>query len=141
MGSSTETIGLIEHYYAAFNSRRDELLLELLTDDVIHDVNQGAREIGKSAFREFLGRMRECYDELITDLAYCSSQDGSRAAAEYLVLGKYLKADIGLPAAHGQTYRLAGGAFFEIQDGRIARVTNYYNVEDWLQQVRTPNLQ
>ena len=90
MGSSTETIGLIEHYYAAFNSRRDELLLELLTDDVIHDVNQGAREIGKSAFREFLGRMRECYDELITDLAYCSSQDGSRWAGSGPVTGRLI---------------------------------------------------
>lgn len=139
--SAADTITLIQHYYSAFNAGRDELLLELLTEDVIHDVNQGAREIGKSAFREFLERTRECYDELITELAYCASQDGSRAAAEYLVIGKYLKADVGLPAAHGQSYRLAGGAFFEIQGDRISRVTNYYNLEDWLQQVQRPNLQ
>jgi steroid delta-isomerase-like uncharacterized protein len=141
MNAAETTVAMIREYYAAFNSERDELLLELLSDDVIHDVNQGAREVGKRAFREFLERMRECYAEVITDLAYCSSLDGKRAAAEYLVLGKYLKADIGLPAAHGQTYRLAGGAFFEVNDGRITRVTNYYNLEDWLAQVRNPTLQ
>jgi steroid delta-isomerase-like uncharacterized protein len=140
--NAADTVALIQQYYAAFNTERDELLLELLTDGVIHDINQGAREVGKAAFREFLGRMRECYAELITELAYCASLDGKRAAAEYIVLGKYLKADIGLPAAHGQSYRLAGGAFFEISDdGRIARVTNYYNLEDWLAQVRNPTLQ
>ncbi len=139
--SAAETIALIQQYYAAFNSERDELLLELLSDDVIHDINQGAREVGKQAFRGFLTRMRDCYAEVITDLAYCASLDGKRGAAEYLVLGKYLKADIGLPAAYGQTYRLAGGAFFEVEAGRITRVTNYYNLEDWLAQVRNPVLQ
>ncbi len=139
--TSGDSITLIQHYYSSFNAGRDEMLLELLTDDVIHDVNQGAREIGKLAFREFLERMRQCYDERITELAYCASLDGARAAAEYLVIGKYLQADVGLPAAHGQSYRLAGGAFFEIRDDRISRVTNYYNLEDWLQQVSRPNLQ
>ncbi|MBZ0222866.1 MAG: isopropylmalate/homocitrate/citramalate synthase, partial [Dokdonella sp.] len=28
-----------------------------------------------------------------------------------------------------------GGAFFEIHDGRITRVSNYYNLQDWLRQV------
>jgi steroid delta-isomerase-like uncharacterized protein len=139
--NAAETVALIQQYYSAFNTERDELLLELLSDDVIHDINQGAREVGKRAFRDFLGRMRECYSEMITDLAYCASLDGTRAAAEYLVLGKYLKADIGLPAAYGQTYRLAGGAFFEVKNDRITRVTNYYNLEDWLAQVRNPTLQ
>ena len=31
---------------------------------------------------------------------------------------------------------LPGGAFFALRDGVIARVTNYYNLEDWLAQVR-----
>jgi steroid delta-isomerase-like uncharacterized protein len=138
---SADTIALVRQYYSAFNAEQDELLLELLTDDVIHDINQGSREVGKQAFRGFLERMRECYEEHISDITFCASEDGTRASAEYVVLGKYLKADIGLPEAHGQTYRLAGGAFFEMRGDRISRVTNYYNLEDWLQQVRTSNLQ
>jgi steroid delta-isomerase-like uncharacterized protein len=63
------------------------------------------------------------------------SADGARAAAEYVVLGTYKATDEGLPPASGQTYRLPGGAFFSIEAGRIARVTNYYNLQDWLRQV------
>ena len=63
------------------------------------------------------------------------TQDGLRAAAEYVVHGEYLHTDEGLPPADGQTYALPGGAFFDIRDDRIARVTNYYNLDDWIAQV------
>jgi steroid delta-isomerase-like uncharacterized protein len=62
--------------------------------------------------------------------------DGSRAAAEYLVSGTYQATDAGLPEARGQKYSLPGGAFFTIRDGKIARVTNYYNLQDWLKQIK-----
>ena len=70
-----------------------------------------------------------------------ATADGTRAAAEYVVHGEYLVADEGLPAARGQRYVLPGGAFFEIEfgeagAGRITRVTNYYNLQDWLRQVQ-----
>src|SRR5690606_24396704 len=65
-----------------------------------------------------------------------ATADGARAAAEYVVQGEYLAADEGLPEARCQRYELPGGAFFEVRDGRIARVSNYYNLEDWLAQVR-----
>jgi steroid delta-isomerase-like uncharacterized protein len=52
------------------------------------------------------------------------------------VLGTYLEADEGLPPARKQTYELPGGAFFAIDEGLITRVTNYYNLQDWLEQVR-----
>ncbi len=129
---------LLEAYYAAFNAGDREALLALLTDDVVHDVNQGPREVGKEAFRAFFARMDASYQEQLTELVYLTSEDESRAAAEYVVLGKYLLTDEGLPEAKGQTYRLPGGAFFAIRDGKIARVTNYYNLEDWLRQVRSP---
>lgn len=128
---------LIRDYYAAFNARDAEGFLALLADEVIHDINQGGREHGRHAFAAFLTRMNLCYDERIVDLVVMTGQDGTRAAAEFTVLGTYLAADDGLPPAHGQTYRLAAGAFFDVRDGKIARVTNYYNLEDWLKQVKS----
>ena len=101
----------------------------------MHDINQGGREQGKKAFAAFLTRMNLCYEEQIVDLAVMVDADGGRAAAEFTVLGKYLASDSGLPPAHGQTYRLPAGAFFEIRDGKVARISNYYNLEDWLKQV------
>ena len=126
---------LVLAYYAAFNRGDREAMLALLTDDVAHDLNQGAREIGRDAFAAFMTRMDRCYREQLRDIVVMASPDGDRASAEYVVHGAYIADDEGLPAANGQTYVLPGGAFFDIRDGRIARVTNYYNLQDWIAQV------
>jgi steroid delta-isomerase-like uncharacterized protein len=126
---------LVRAYYDAFNRGDREAMLALLTEDVAHDVNQGGREVGKEAFRRFLARMDRSYREELADIVVMASPDGGRAAAEFTVHGTYLAADEGLPPARGQTYRLPAGAFFEIQGDRIARVTTYYNLKDWIAQV------
>lgn len=133
--TATNSIALISEYYNRFNSGNRQAFLELLTEDVVHDLNQGAREMGKSTFTTFLARMDRCYREQISDIRICVSADGKHAAAEYTVKGTYLAQDEGLPPAIGQTYSLPGGAFFEIRSGKIARVTNYYNLQDWLAQI------
>lgn len=129
------TAKLIQDYYAAFNDGDMDRFLGLLTDDVMHDINQGGREVGRAAFAAFMQRMNAKYRERIVDLAVMTNADGTRAAAEFVVLGEYLETDEGLPAAKGQKYRLPAGAFFEVRDGKIARVTNYYNLQDWIAQV------
>jgi len=126
---------LVASYYAAFNQGDWEAMLAHLTDDVAHDLNQGDRETGREAFRAFLARMDRCYAEQLRDIVVHTNEDGTRAAAEYVVHGRYKATDEGLPPASDQTYVLPGGAFFDIRDGRIARVTNYYNLQDWLRQV------
>tara|TARA_R110002111_G_scaffold258476_1_gene327603 strand:- start:417 stop:824 length:408 start_codon:yes stop_codon:yes gene_type:complete len=129
------TAQLLQDYYAAFNQQDMTTFLAMLTDDVIHDINQGAREVGKATFSQFMDRMNAHYKEQIVDIVICTNADGSRAAVEFTVLGEYLSTDEGLPEANGQTYRLPAGAFFDIRDGKVARVTNYYNLEDWIAQV------
>jgi steroid delta-isomerase-like uncharacterized protein len=124
---------LIEAYYLAFNRGDWDGMLALLADDVVHDINQGGREIGVAAFRAFLARMERCYAERLTDIVVMA--EGDRGAAEFLVHGTYKASDAGLPPAHGQRYTLPAGAFFELRAGRIARVSNFYNLADWLQQV------
>lgn len=128
-------VTLIERYYAAFNRGDWQAMLDGLTDDVAHDSNQGTRELGRDAFGVFLARMQRCYREKLTDIVVMASADGRRVAAEYLVHGEYMADDASLPPANGQRYVLPGGAFFELRDGKIARVTNYYNLNDWLAQV------
>ena len=130
-----DTLDLIRRYYAAFNAGDREGFLALLTDDVIHDINQGGREIGRDAFRRFLERMDRSYAEQLKDIVIMAHESGSRAAAEFIVHGKYLNTDEGLPEATGQTYVLPAGAFFEVRDGKVSRISNYYNLEDWLKQV------
>jgi steroid delta-isomerase-like uncharacterized protein len=130
-----QTLALIQRYYDAFNRGDREAMLALLDAEVVHDLNQGPRERGRDAFRAFLARMDRSYSEQLRDISIVASADGTRAAAEYVVHGRYLETDEGLPPARGQAYVLPGGAFFETRDGRITRVTNYYNLQDWLAQV------
>lgn len=60
---------------------------------------------------------------------------GRHAACEYQLVGEYLATDDGLPEACGQRYALRVGAFFEIRDGLISRITLHFNLPDWLAQV------
>jgi steroid delta-isomerase-like uncharacterized protein len=129
------TAALIRNYYAAFNRGDSEGMLALLTDDVIHDVNQGERRSGKEKFRAFNARMAHNYSEELKDIVVLVSKDATRAAAEFNVHGVYKNTEEGLPAANGQKYVLPAGTFFAIKNGKIARVTTYYNLTDWLAQV------
>ena len=133
--SSRSTQGLIQRYYDTFNRGDREAFLQLLSDDVVHDINQGGAEIGVAAFRAFLARMDRCYREQVEDLVVFANEDGARAAAEFYIRGEYLSTDEGLPEANGQKYHLRVGAFFEVKGGKVARITNYYNLQDWLRQV------
>jgi steroid delta-isomerase-like uncharacterized protein len=126
---------LLRQYYELFNSGDREAFLALLTEDVVHDINQGGCEVGKEAFRSFLQRMDRSYAEQVEELVVMADSSGQRGAAEFYIRGSYLSTDEGLPPATGQTYRLRVGAFFEIKEGRVSRVTNYYNLQEWLKQV------
>lgn len=126
---------LIRRYYAAFNSGDRDAFLALLADDVRHDINQGGQETGKEAFRIFLQRMDRCYAEQVEELVVFADESGTRGAAEFFIRGQYLSTDDGLPEAVGQKYWLRVGAFFDLADGKVARISNYYNLNDWLMQV------
>ena len=110
-------------------------MLACVSDNFRQDINEGGRRGGKEKFAAFIAHMDECYDETLTGLAIMVSPDGSRAAAEFIVNGVYKKTDDGLPPANGQEYRLPAGAFFEISDDEITRVTTYYNLQEWIRQV------
>lgn len=131
----TEAERVVRAYYEAFNADDKTAFLALLADDVAHDINQGRREIGKPAFDAFFDRMSRAYGERLTDLVVMVEPTGRRAAAEFTVHGTYKASEHGLPQATGQTYTLLAGAFFEIAHGKVARITNYYNLPNWVRQV------
>ena len=125
----------IQTYFNAFNAGDVDRMLNCLDDAVTHHVNEGQVRIGKDAFRSFCQNMNECYREDLTDMVIFLNSDGSRAAAEYVVNGTYLKTDTGLPEARGQNYQLPAGSFFSLSNDKITRVVTYYNLADWTAQV------
>lgn len=126
----------VKAYFDAFNRGDVAAMLACLSDDVAHHVNEGQVRTGKDAFRAFCEHMNRCYREELTDMVIFDAEGGARAAAEYVVNGTYLETDEGLPEANGQTYRLPAGSFFSLKNGKIARVVTYYNLADWMRQVK-----
>jgi steroid delta-isomerase-like uncharacterized protein len=132
---ATRTAALIDRYFEAFNRGDHGAMLACLADDIVHDVNQGERRIGKDRFRAFLARMAHHYREQLDGITVMTTADGARAAAEFNVTGSYLVTETGLPDAKGQRYALPGGTFFAVRDGLVTRVTTYYNLTEWIMQV------
>ncbi|WP_324753450.1 ketosteroid isomerase-related protein [Roseovarius sp. Pro17] len=128
-------IETIKRYFDAFNIGDSEGMLACLSDDIAHHVNEGGVRHGKDMFRDFCEHMTECYREELTNITFFETEDGTRAAAEYVVNGTYIKTDDGLPDADGQTYKLPAGTFFTLKEGQITRITTYYNLSDWRNQV------
>ena len=125
----------VKRYFEAFNAGDVDGMIDCLSDDVEHHVNEGKVRKGKDAFRAFCEHMSRCYDESLTEMVIFEAEGGQRAAAEYTVNGTYLQTDEGLPEANRQGYRLPAGSFFSLEGDRISRVTTYYNLADWLRQV------
>ncbi len=126
---------ILKRYFDAFNAKDIPGMLDCLTEDVAHHVNEGTVRHGKAAFAEFCAHMSRCYDETLTDMVLFEAPEQGRAAAEFIVNGRYLATDNGLPQARGQSYRLSAGSFFDLRDGKISRVTTRYNLSDWIAQV------
>ena len=129
------TIALIAGYYDAFNANAPEGMLARVSDDIEHRVNEGATRLGREKFTEFCAHMGVSYREQLKDMVIFASEDGTRAAAEFTVHGEYLQTDPGLPEAKGQGYILPAGAFFDVKDDKITRITTFYNLSDWVAQV------
>ena len=129
-----EDAELVKSYYDAFNNKNFAHMLSLLDDNVVHDLNQGKPQIGIQSFGKFMDHMNNCFDEYLEELQIMTGEEG-RVAAEFYVRGNYLKTDGELPAAHGQKYRIRAGAFLETKNGKITRVTTYYNLPEWIMAV------
>lgn len=130
--SALETV---QAYYQCFNRQDWAGMLALLAPDIRHEVNQGEAQVGIEAFSAFLRHMDQCYDEKLSDFTYFVEPKGEKVAVEFTVTGVYKQTDGDLPAAKGQTYVLPVGAFLEVQEGKIVRVTNYYNLPLWIKLV------
>ncbi|MCO5144018.1 MAG: nuclear transport factor 2 family protein [Oligoflexia bacterium] len=128
-------IELIRTYYSLFNEKRYDEMAELLDEKIVHFINEGSTEEGCEKFRSFLNTMDVHYDEQIEDLELFIGESADRIAAEFYIVGIYKKTAEGLPQARNQKYKVPVGAFFEIKNKKIFRITNYYNLKEWVEQV------
>lgn len=124
---------VVKTYYDCFNRKDWAGMIALVSPDIRHEVNQGEVRIGLEKFREFLQLMDESYEETLTDMVFMSDETGERFACEFTVNGIYKKGEE--PPARNQPYVLPAGAFLEVINGKITRVTTYYNLPLWIKLV------
>ena len=128
-------IGLMEEYFRLFNESKWLLASELLADQVLHDINQGPRVIGREPFYKYLVELSRYYTEQVSDVHILVSEDGLRGSAEFYLEGRYRKTHGTLPRAHGQSYEGHHGVFFEIEDGLLSRFSHYFNFQSFIEQI------
>ncbi|MEN2495038.1 MAG: hypothetical protein TECD_00951 [Hyphomicrobiaceae bacterium hypho_1] len=132
---SEKACAVVRAYYVAYNCGDIDAMVAMVSDDIVHDVNQGERRKGKDRFHAFCARMAHHYHDKFKDVVIMATSDGTRAAAEFNVSGTYLQTEKGLPVATGQKYVLPAGAFFSLKGKRITRISSYYNLTEWIIQV------
>ena len=130
-----DTLEIVKKYYDAFNKKDWKGMLALVDTNVRHEPNQGEARTGIVKFTDFLQQMNEAYDEKLTDMVFFTEPSGSRVAVEFTVNGIYKKGDEGLPVARNQKYVLPAASFLEVKDGKISRITTYYNLPLWIRLV------
>jgi len=126
---------IVKNYLDCFNANNRQGMIDLLSPSVKHFINQGSLEVGTEKFEKFLNHMDHCYEEKLVDVTILGSADSNKVAAEFRVLGTYLKTDGTLPAAKGQKYDIWASGFYEISDGKISSIKVYYNLPEWIQVV------
>lgn len=107
---------LIHAYYTAHGIGDIDGMLKLLADGVIHDPADGARELGKAAFRARYEQAR-ALPGIRGRHGADGDKEGRRMAAEFTVMGRLLDT--------GREYGTLAGAFFLIDERKILRLTEY----------------
>ena len=127
---------VVKAYYSAFNDKNWDAMIDLVSDDILHEPNLGEPRVGKELFKAFMKKMDESYEETLTNMKFYVSEDNDGSvAAEFTVNGLYNKAEEGLPEAEGQAYVLPAAAFLKVKDGKVTRVATHYNLELWIELV------
>lgn len=126
---------IIKQYYDAILEQSVPNFLNLLSEDVVHEINQGDTEVGKSKFKTFMEQQFSYGEIEINDLIILSSQDGKYGFSRYLCSGKHVKNVEGYPPATGQHWKIPVVTYFTINNNKISHVAVYYNQKDWINQV------
>lgn len=111
-----EIEALLRRFVDALNASDWDAALACLDDDVVLDGDAGERAIGREAFRDGLAAEARSNRRSIGDLVVMTAPDGLHAAAEFSLRGE--------PAdGSGPSFSVPAGLFFEVADGRIARIS------------------
>lgn len=129
---TTDPKTVVLNWTDALNHGDLEAAASYLHDDFVFvDTGFGMRIEGLAAWRETAAA------GIFTELNIVKTTflvDGDTFANEWVMSGVHSGDAPGLPAT-GRSFRISGAGFGEVRDGRMVRVTEYWNMADFLTQV------
>lgn len=126
---------LVQDWARLFSPQELDSLMELFTDDVIYeDVTQGAVNVGKTALRAFAESLLQVFPDVALELS-STFTTATHGGAEWVMRGTQT-GDLPELAATGKRLALRGASIFEFAEGRIRRVSDYWDKGSLLDQLR-----
>jgi steroid delta-isomerase-like uncharacterized protein len=121
---------LVRELFEAFNDGDLDRAAALVSDDFeLTDVAAGQPFHGPEGCRQWLGTFLTALPDARTELVNLFS-DGSRVATEHVGRGTHsgpLATPAGTIPATGRTVELRFAELYEVRDGKLARMTAYYD--------------
>jgi steroid delta-isomerase-like uncharacterized protein len=124
----------LNDYVAAWNSHDTEKIVSFYTDDIVYeDVALGQIKRGKEELRALDNYYFAAFPDVNFEVK-SSFISGDWSASEWVMSGTH-KGDMpGLPAT-GKRFSIRGTSVAELKEGKIKRISHYYNWMDFLQQI------
>lgn len=125
---------LLEDLAAAWTFHDIEKVLSLCTDDCVYeDVTMGVVNRGKAELQAFAGAVLAAFPDFKMDLT-SGFTAGNWACAEWTMSGTH-QGDLPGMAATGKSFSLRGASICELQDGKIKRNSDYWDMVTFLKQI------
>ena len=125
---------MLEDFAAAWSQRDVDKILSYYTDDCVYeDVALGRVMRGREEIRTFIEELfRAVPDFRIEHREALVSGEGG--AAEWVISGTHTSDLPGLPAT-GRRFSIRGASVLELQDGKIRRISDYWDTAAFLRQL------
>lgn len=132
--ATVETAELLVDLAAAWTAHDVEKLLSLCTDDCLYeDVALGAVNRGKGELRSFANGVFAAFPDFKMHVI-CALVTGNGAAMEWTMSGTH-RGDLPGMAATNKPFTVRGASMCEIQEGRIKRISDYWDRYGFLAQI------
>jgi steroid delta-isomerase-like uncharacterized protein len=132
--ATVETAELLVDLAAAWTAHDVEKLLSLCTEDCTYeDVALGVVNRGKAELRAFATGVLAAFPDFKLTVT-CALVTGNGAAMEWTMTGTH-KGDLpGMPTTN-KSFSVRGASMCEIQEGRIKRISDYWDRHGFLTQI------
>ena len=131
---AADVTGMFKAYEAAWASHDVEKITALFTDDCIYeDVASGVVRNGKAELKTFIKNILTAFPDLKIEIKSFFVA-GDRVGSEWIMTGTRTGPSPYLPNAK-KKFSIRGASITELQNGKIRRTSDYWNMTSYLRQV------